>query len=538
MNRLNRPEGNPNPENFGFHTLPGAGPRVGPSGEPSGNHPTYYQDATFGFGPLFPPLMPQNSPSAVQYQCFNPSSIQSPLPPEGYNLSQITQLDEELLDSEDFLKFLDHGCVIAEQIAYRHRNRSFFRKLLTVCAKTRSTIRKPNKTIPNINSKGIPWATRDSIHAFMHLVDTWKLMRGYWDNREVFSGCHLGIIRTMLNPEFRSCYLQWEKLTKEMTGHLMNMFYNLDQNFNAPSSSTELYNTPSPASLVNLTSSSSEETVINQLPFTDSSISTQTNSPIITPRGIIHLPVASVKETGNPANQTVSDSDKKENCNRRYISGNNYFPPGDYNVPKTGCIAQRIEGVDTDENLRKAQDAWANFQLELNLSTTTENNLENILSDYTDGKNPRVQQERKSLDLPVRDLHGRQSSTTLLGVCNPRGSRGGNPYELPGVGITETGLEYILKYLINRLMLVVGRNETEDLYGIIRKLLNEEYSHVNEVVRDLKYLTKVWDKSAVPPNNWTFEQKLQSLLITHFFAYDFDHIEGYPNEQVGALKFV
>lgn len=54
---------------------------------------------------------------------------------------------------------------------------------------------------------------------------------------EFFSlGPSLGKIEKELTPEFRSCYVRWEKETMELAGQLTRIFYNLDTNLNSSSS--------------------------------------------------------------------------------------------------------------------------------------------------------------------------------------------------------------------------------------------------------------------------------------------------------------
>ncbi|CAG9759586.1 unnamed protein product [Ceutorhynchus assimilis] len=490
MDRQDRPKGNPNPQKDQKARL-----QMLQCVSPWGSYPNYSdyetEDETFGFGSMSPPLVLYDSPPvgrtsilpigheitfgtlkyrSMQYKCSNSSStFQSPPLSKGYDLGQITAVDDELLvtelDLEDFVLFLEFGCVTAAQIAHRHHDNLIFRNVQYLCARTRSAILKPCSTVLNINTKGILWAARDSIYAFMSLIDSWQIMRGYWDNRD---GRDSDIIQKMLSQEFRTCYPEWEKLTKKMAGHLMNMFYNLEQGFNASSSRANL-NKPSQ---VNLTNSSSEETVENELPFTRSSASSLTNSPKITlkgiihlpvvsaftcssastltksskitPKGIIHLPVVSVKETANPANQTVPDSDAEENYNRKYLSGNNHF----------------------------------------------------------------------SEDLAISDP---KRVYMKPGDFVPKKAK----------YITKYGAGYIVNYLVKRVMeLVWGTEEEEDLYEITRKLFDEEYLNMDEVVRDLKNVTKMWDKRRRRKTG-SFTQRLDFLLL-RFFAYNFDvyRIEG------------
>ncbi|CAG9763187.1 unnamed protein product [Ceutorhynchus assimilis] len=623
MDQHNRSETNPNPQNVHLHmhhvhcNCPGA------------IYPTYYPAATVGFRAPLPPLVPYHAPPSVarpyvqhyQYTQFNMSPFTFPIgsvtgsstcvqygtttssptdlvygsattvkekreegsgdtdrstvtadpaPPEGYDAGQVTPLDKELLvaelNSEDFVKFLERRCVTAEQIAYRNRIRPCFRNIQNLCIRTRSEILKPGTTISNIHSQGVPWATKDFIYAFVRLINCWHIMRGYWENRDVFSGCGLGKIEKELSPEFRSCYLIWEKQTKEMASHLSNIFYNLDTNLNASSSGATVYNFI--PSQVNLTKSSSEGTLTNHPPFADSSI--PTNSSKTTAKGVIQLPTPT--ETVDQANQTVSDYDYFPDDLALFNPNRVYMKRGNYNYPRKGTKGTStgplgIEFLETAQNVQNGKEVWANIQLsdtkkkeaektdkELNLSSSAQINVHEWLinSNFGEPKSPNTrQQEQKSYytdslfdSPPALDLDGpRSGSVTLLQRCKPtengrkqrRGMGNSNPYELPGGGITETG-QYILECLIKSLKVhVLGVNLEGDLEKILIKIVNEEYVHINEVVRDLKYFTKMWDKVDWRNSGW-YAQKVKLLLAEHFYGYDFDHIKGDPKEPVGPLK--
>lgn len=56
-----------------------------------------------------------------------------------------------------------------------------------------------------------------------------------------FLGSSLGKIEKELTPEFRSCYVRWEKETIELAGQLTKIFYNLDTNLNTSSSGANVY---------------------------------------------------------------------------------------------------------------------------------------------------------------------------------------------------------------------------------------------------------------------------------------------------------
>lgn len=149
------------------------------------------------------------------------------------------QDNAESASPENFVKFLERSCLTAEQIAYRNRNRPCFRNIQNLCIRTRSEILKPCTTVSNIHSQGIPWATKDFIYAFVRLTNCWHILKGYWENRD---GSSLGKIEKELTPEFRACYVRWEKETIELAAQLTRVFYNLDTNLVSPQVRTVLSN--------------------------------------------------------------------------------------------------------------------------------------------------------------------------------------------------------------------------------------------------------------------------------------------------------
>ncbi|KAK9883326.1 hypothetical protein WA026_001504 [Henosepilachna vigintioctopunctata] len=212
-----------------------------------------------------------------------------------------TNSDEN--NSDNFVKFLERSCITAEQIAHRNRNRPCFRNIQNLCVRTRSEILKPCTTVSNIHSQGIPWATKDFIYAFVRLTNCWHILRGYWENRD---GPAIGKITKELTPEFRECYVRWEKETVELAAQLTKVFYNLDTNINSPLHTGSVHAAsnliPPQVNLIrnpDFSKSSPIETL--------STTVTPHQTPIMTTkssRGVLHLP--SPTETVDQGNQTSS----------------------------------------------------------------------------------------------------------------------------------------------------------------------------------------------------------------------------------------
>lgn len=86
--------------------------------------------------------------------------------------------------NENFTRFLEQGCVLAEKIAIRNQHRPCFKNIQNLCNRTRGEILKPSNTVSNIHSQGIPWATKDFIYAFVRLINCWHMLKGYLDSKD------------------------------------------------------------------------------------------------------------------------------------------------------------------------------------------------------------------------------------------------------------------------------------------------------------------------------------------------------------------
>ncbi|KAK9728150.1 Bromodomain [Popillia japonica] len=101
------------------------------------------------------------------------------------NLSDVLQEAHGTTSAtENFTKFLEQGCIVAEKIAIRNQHRPCFKNIQNLCNRTRSEILKPSNTVSNIHSQGIPWATKDFIYAFVRLINCWHMLKGYLDSKD------------------------------------------------------------------------------------------------------------------------------------------------------------------------------------------------------------------------------------------------------------------------------------------------------------------------------------------------------------------
>lgn len=88
------------------------------------------------------------------------------------------------ISTENFTKFLEQGCILAEKIAIRNQHRPCFKNIQNLCNRTRSEILKPSNTVSNIHSQGMPWATKDFIYAYVRLINCWHMLKGYLDSKD------------------------------------------------------------------------------------------------------------------------------------------------------------------------------------------------------------------------------------------------------------------------------------------------------------------------------------------------------------------
>ncbi|KAJ8933824.1 hypothetical protein NQ314_013745 [Rhamnusium bicolor] len=433
---------------------------------------------------------------------------------------------------ENFVKFLERSCLTAEQIAYRNRNRPCFRNIQNLCIRTRSEILKPCTTVSNIHSQGIPWATKDFIYAFVRLTNCWHILKGYWENRD---GSSLGKIEKELTPEFRACYVRWEKETIELAAQLTRVFYNLDTNLVSPQ--------------VNILKTPTTENPTKKIPVNENSTSTLTNISVPNPtknvRGIIHLPSAPITETADQANQTYSGDfcTTKEEGFDSEEERRVYMKPGSYSVPKkdgndggTSSSPRAIEFLETAQNINKAQTAndryWANVNvgggkksgetkiaqercsepdLELNLSTHLNVHEWLLSSDFSDFG------ETSPLSAPTQDL--RQFFVDPTAIYDTLPQLDSDPlkpsssitssrknvgiYESGEDGLTNAGIIILEKLLMDlkKYDVLEGLEPTDknyyspilDIDTIVEKLKNGDYLYINEVVRDLRYLINYYN---------------------------------------------
>lgn len=276
------------------------------------------------------------------------------------------------LSTENFIKYLDNGCNLGEVIAKRNEHRPCFKNIQNLCNRTRTEVRKPNITVSNIHSQGVPWATKDLIFAFVRAINCWCILRGYLSSKD----SNLGKIDREITQEFRDCYVKWEKDTKQLTHHLIQTFYKLDESNSFPNlsmSNNQNSNNPGPSSTVvnNSTGAKAKTTLdyqetpkksqvfneptaqTNDKKFSNMDISNLKGVP-----GILHIPQAAAAELGeacNPNTKSTETSPPEDDSGgeiRVYMRRGSYNVRGKQQSSQSTTHSPRsIEFLDTAQNV-------------------------------------------------------------------------------------------------------------------------------------------------------------------------------------------
>lgn len=293
--------------------------------------------------------------------------------------------DALAVSTENFTKFLEQGCVLAEKIAIRNQHRPCFKNIQNLCNRTRGEILKPSNTVSNIHSQGIPWATKDFIYAFVRLINCWHMLKGYLDSKDGT----LGNIDKELTPEFKACYLAWEKDTKELSAHMVRIFSNLDNNVT----------NPNPANSYILRNKPSVTVVTPKNPIIPPPQSLvqekESNASVKAVRGILHIPAAPLEVM-----EAVIFSESPGTSPREEESDNEsrvYMKPGSYNVPKkpnsSNNSTPSIEFFETAQNVSAHYKKMAKKKSEMATSDKIWQDAQSAVPYLLNKINPQTQQE-------------------------------------------------------------------------------------------------------------------------------------------------
>ncbi|KAB0796664.1 hypothetical protein PPYR_10725 [Photinus pyralis] len=435
------------------------------------------------------------------------------------------------LSTDNYIRYLDNGCFIGESIAKRNEQRPCFKNIQNLCNRTRSEVTKPNITVSNIHSQGLPWATKDFIFAFVRAINCWCILRGYLGPKDG----NLGKIDREITDEFRECYANWEKCTKKLTYHLIQTFHNLDE---ANSSSNLNAQCPKP------------KFPSPQEPQRRKEAPTQNKIP-----GILHIPSTSsadVVDDHPQSESTISPREEDSDSECR-----TYMKPGSYNVPKR----------ESSPNLQTAQSVAPDF-IRLNQVSAFNDSVKKIsnmsvfppvvdswlgseasLFEISDGDDEKLSHSKAQWD---------SSETDCEVLSNPyRGSPIGKEYstyrrsawEYRNGGLTTASwgvFENILKEL-DRLDISKAESDLSsahlDLSTISKKVEAKMYYYVNEVIHDFRqFISCAYDTFSrdrcILIQVGLFRDAFEKMVKQSFVGLDFSHITGEDSDSVGPLVFV
>ncbi|KAF5270649.1 hypothetical protein FQA39_LY01387 [Lamprigera yunnana] len=509
------------------------------------------------------------------------------------------------LPTDNFIKYLDNGCMIGETIAKRNEQRPCFKNIQNLCNRTRSEVMKPNITVSNIHSQGLPWATKDFIFAFVRAINCWCILRGYLESKDG----NLGKIEKVISDDFRVCYANWEKCTKQLTHYLIQTFHNLDE-ANFSSNHSGLFSSSDCASSIARSKCTPPHKEQLKKSTADTQNYTKLQNKEITPikkiPGILHIPSSSSTELGEPCNPTSEDVEKSTRDDDSDNEGRIYMKPGSYNVPtknksnsppdinpnvleffnRTKNITSRIRKAENsnfyvDDQVWKTPD-FVKHQEESSFNTSVakiydmslvqpnkqienwlnnEMNVFNYMSHDTDNNlSPQTENHWQSNSDTSKLNKGSECEIARHFRNIPIGKEYSvfrkNNWEYKNGGLTITSreiFENIFKDIerteffknINLAMRILLTDNMEltsppDLSVMVRKLKNNLYSYVNEVVHDFRhyicYSCEIFTHDRYVLGHISIVQEIfENTLKQSFVGIDFSHITGKPADTIGPL---
>lgn len=118
-----------------------------------------------------------------------------------------------------------NGCSAAETIANNNKQRPLFKNIQFIVAKTRQNVQKPDASVANLHSQGVPWVIRNLIFSFIRILDGWKgvkeLLIEKHESFERIENCYY-------SSNIRQCFVEWQIHTKNMLSHIFDTFENLN----------------------------------------------------------------------------------------------------------------------------------------------------------------------------------------------------------------------------------------------------------------------------------------------------------------------
>lgn len=263
----------------------------------------------------------------------------------------------------DFIHLALFGSEVSEKVAYGHRNRPCFKKIDSLCARTKQDLIRPDGVLPNINSQGIAWAVKDLIFVFTRLVNAWIIVKGY-----VYKTPDgLNKVKSSLSPEFARSFIAWHEATSGFIDNIIKSIISLE---NLVQSQKNIYQKPEnnvTKNLINTTNFPSSP--IKQQQFQSSTVQGFSHN-ISTPSTVFDD--TSFDFLNSPTDSPTTKSKENLICNKKYLYtmvedsegrqrqatvNGTYFKTGTYNpIKKNSAMITPIPGLSEQSNLNGVDD--------------------------------------------------------------------------------------------------------------------------------------------------------------------------------------
>ncbi|XP_037903735.1 protein mitoshell isoform X3 [Hermetia illucens] len=490
------------------------------------------------------------------------------------------------------------GCELAERLAYTHRNRPCFKKIDSLCARMKQDLIRPDGVLPNINSQGIAWAVKDFIFVFTRIINAWIIIKGYVYNTPE----GLTKVKSALSPDFTKSFAAWQDATMDFVENIIKSFLSLDHlvqsqkaafqkmDSTMKASSTPLKKPPNVNSDLNGTNQKLNFKMFDDsYDFLNDNVSTDSN-----PKQTSILNESSNNALNKSYFSTlVEDSEETQ---RKATANGTYFKTGVYNP------LQKESNSGLDSSTSSKKDIVVDSPIDPCIGKTFNNSGADEVNLLWPNTTPILDTCNQSVtSSPINgEGDGKQQSIPQQSISNPPcgGGNGLPPVPIgvppnhnslnmkPGNDWLPFEFRVLEKNLTNfssafdpTITKPIGSDLTEklevllqrisnlsegkyfftahftrnyfpdftakypnfmDLRSIILKAQVGGYSHIFEIVHDLKliiYHAKIYLK--INPNDLLknsiaeYEKEIDNILTEKLFKnWQFDHISGDPNESI------
>ncbi|XP_055836579.1 protein mitoshell-like isoform X2 [Episyrphus balteatus] len=464
------------------------------------------------------------------------------------NIKQVSDEKEKLTTSHDSMKALCLSCADdGEKIARIHCYRPFFKKIDGLCDRIKQDLIHHDSVIPHINSHGNVWAIKDLVFVCTRIINAWNITRGYvYDPSE-----GLNKVRSSLNPDFIPSFVAWQEATSKFIENLMMSFLSLDIWVHTPNNTLKRLEFQKKLDAF-------MESMLKQ---TKSCYSTQRRK---------NQDNQYWEQCGcDPCKMVLSSQSTHDALLELCIVcteygekvAQNYNSRAFFKKIDTLCSRTRFELMHCDNalsNLNSQGIVWA--IKELIFSTTRIINAWNIAKSYVYDSSEGLDKVRAGLSGQFVSSFNTWQETTKVFLENSRMSfiKLDNLAHIESNNFKKDDASKLMKVFKDQLQQLKSsevffrtlfcRNyfpdfieqtpDFLDIRSIVNKLHNGGYGHIFEVVHDVrftinqvkKYLMRNIDPNLDRAVN-DFQADVEKILAQKTFKkYQFDHIEGRPNE--------